>query len=142
MAGRRLNDSISSWIIQRLIQKMATEGLKIKDSKLLLLGISFKENCPDLRNTKVVDLIKELNKYGIHPTLVDPWVDEKEADSLYGIKVNKNIPNEEFEVILLAVAHNEFKNFSTSYWKKLIKNKNIIFDLKGIVPRELNPMRF
>ncbi len=142
LAGRRLNDSISSWIIQRLIKKMAKEGLKIKDSKVLLLGITFKENCPDLRNTKVIDLIKELNSYGIEPTIVDPWVELEEAKLVYGIKVRKDIPNQEFEVLILAVAHNQFKSFKKSYWEKILKKKNIIFDLKGIVPRILNPMRF
>ena len=142
LAGRRLNDSISSWIIQRLIKRMANDGLKIKDSRLLLLGLSFKENCPDLRNTKVIDLIKELNNYGINPTIVDPWVDEEEAELSYGIKVIKDIPNEEFEVIILAVAHNQFNKYKTSHWRKILKEKHIIFDLKGIIPRELNPMRF
>jgi len=142
LAGRRLNDSISSWIIQRLIKRMANEELKIKDSKLLLLGITFKENCPDLRNTKVIDLIKELNNYGINPTIVDPWVDAEEAKLAYGIKVIKDIPNEEFEVVVLAVAHHQFNHFETQYWETILKKKYIIFDLKGIVPRELNPMRF
>jgi len=142
LAGRRLNDSISSWIIQRLIKRMANEGFKIKDTKLLLLGITFKENCPDLRNTKVIDLIKELNNYGINPTIVDPWVDAEEAKATYNINVLKDIPCEEFEVILLAVAHNQFNHLKTSYWKKILKDKNIIFDLKGVLPRDLNPMRF
>ena len=142
LAGRRMNDSISSWIIQRLIKRMANEGFKIKDTKLLLLGITFKENCPDLRNTKVIDLIKELNNYGINPTIVDPWVDAEEAKAAYDIKVLKDIPKEEFEVVLLAVAHNQFNHLKTSYWKKILKNKNIIFDLKGVLPRDLNPMRF
>ncbi len=142
LAGRRINDSMGTWVVQQMVLEMASRELKISGSKVLILGLSFKENCPDLRNTRVVDVINELNKYGIESLIVDPWVDANASFKEYGLNVLKEIPNNErFDGVIATVAHIEFKNLPTEKWKILTTPKGVIVDLKGIVPRDLSPMR-
>ncbi len=142
LAGRRINDGMASWIVQKLVLSMAKKGMEISGSKVLVLGLTFKENCPDLRNTRVIDVIKCLNSYGMEAICFDPWVDAKNASSKYGLDVTNDLPsNKAFNAVVVAVAHKQFKEISTEQWRKLIIKKGVILDLKGITPRELNPIR-
>ena len=109
---------------------MLKKDIPVKNATLLLLGITFKENCPDVRNTKVVDVVKSLADYGINVTIYDPWAKPIEVEHEYHLKTNQNLPNDTFDAIVLAVAHKEFLNLD---FEKL-KNKNaVIYDVKGVL---------
>ena len=106
------------------------------------MGFTFKENCPDIRNTKVYDLIKTLEEYNLNIDIVDPWVNPIEAENVYGIKIKKSYSKKtKYDAIVCTVAHNEFINKKKLDWENIINKNGIIFDLKGIVPRELNALR-
>ncbi len=132
LAGRRLNDSMGAYVATETIKLMIKKDIKVKNATVLVLGFTFKENCPDVRNTKVIDIIKELNTYDIDITVVDPWADPAEIMHEYNITSSKEIPaNTKFDTIVLAVAHNEFKQLDLN---SLSNEKHVIFDLKGILP--------
>ena len=141
LAGRRINDRMGEWIAEQVVKKMARERIPIGGSKVLILGITFKENCPDLRNTKVVDIINALGNYSIQSIVVDPLASKDEALREYRVQLSDfNFETIDCEAIIVAVAHDQFKCLSSDQWKKMSKGK-IIFDAKGIVPRELKPWR-
>jgi len=104
--------------------------IKIKGSKVLVLGITFKENCPDVRNTKVVDVISHLNNYGMNVTIYDPWANPTEVQEVYKLESTQNIPNESFDAIVLTVAHKEFIELDL---KPLLKKKSVVYDVKGVL---------
>ena len=138
LAGRRINDSIGEWMVQRLILKMCQLNININGAKVIVLGVSFKENCPDLRNTKVIDILDSLKKYKMDPTIVDPHCSKYEALKLYEIDVLKNIPiQEKYDAVILAVAHDEFKVMCTNEWKSLGKENSVFVDFKGLIPKDI-----
>ncbi len=142
LAGRRINDDMSKWLAEQLILEMTKRNLLLSNSNVLILGFTFKENCPDIRNTKVFDFIKILQEYKLNMEIVDPWVNPIEAENIYGLKVNKTYPKRiKYDAIVCTVAHNEFIKKNKSDWESIINKKGLILDLKGIVPRELNPIR-
>ena len=142
LAGRRINDGMGRWVVEQLVLELARRGAVIAGGRVLVLGLSFKENCPDLRNTRVVDLIQALQRYSIEPVLVDPWVDPKEARHEYGLTVLREIPsNQVWSAVVAAVAHREFASLSTETWSHLLEPTGVLVDLKGIVPRELGALR-
>ena len=142
LAGRKINDYMGKWVVDQLILLMARKGHIIANSKVLILGLSFKENCTDIRNTKVEDIFKFLTEYNIDPFICDPFVDISYANKKFPQKVFSEIPDEhEFTAVIIAVAHNQFKSFTFNKWSSLKKENGIIFDLKGIVPRELADIR-
>ena len=142
LAGRRINDGMGRWLAEQLILKMCQNKLLIPESKVLVLGLSFKENCPDLRNTKVIDLIESVRQFGPTVDVVDPWVDKEEANIEYGLQVLSAIPsNTSYDAVVLAVAHREFVMFSEEQWSSIITEHGFILDVKGIVPRSLPLMR-
>ena len=142
LAGRRINDSMGRWLVEQLVLAMAQRGQVIAGARVLVLGLSFKENCPDLRNTKVVDMIGGLQRYGMEPVLVDPWVDPAEAQREYGLGVAAEIPKvEPYAAVVVAVAHHQFAQVSSEHWRQLLKPSGVLLDLKGIVPRELGALR-
>ena len=108
LAGRRINDSMGEYVASEIIKLMIKKNIKINKASVLILGVTFKENCPDVRNTKVVDLIKSLKDYGINITVYDPIADEEEVLKEYNLKSTSLIPKEKFDSIILAVAHNNF----------------------------------
>ena len=142
LAGRRINDGMSRWIMEQIILSMAKSNLNIVGANILILGLTFKENCPDLRNTKVFDLISLANAYGMKCTVIDPWVNPKNLKEI-NFKFHFDKPKEkDYSCVILAVGHDTFKKYKKDEWGSLIsKKKGIIFDLKGIVPRELKPVR-
>lgn len=142
LAGRRINDGMGTWIAEQLVFALVDRNQPVVGTRVLVLGLTFKENCPDLRNTKVVDLIQALKKYGMQVDVVDPWIDLEEAKQEYGIDVISCIPSEgQYGAVAAVVAHNQFMAMKPRHWLQLTNTNGVIFDLKGIVPRELNPIR-
>ncbi|MCP9941496.1 nucleotide sugar dehydrogenase [Cyanobium sp. ATX 6E8] len=142
LAGRRINDGMGRWLVEQLVLEMARRGQVIAGAKVLVLGLSFKENCPDLRNTRVVDVLEALRRYGMEPVLVDPWVDPAEAEREYGLTVLGEIPTgRRWSAVVAAVAHREFAAQSAAQWRQLLEPSGVLLDLKGIVPRELGALR-
>ena len=133
LAGRRLNDSMGKYVATEVVKLMMRKDLKIIDSKVLILGFSFKEDCPDVRNTKVIDIYEELRNFYIKVDVFDPWVDPKEVKNEYGIDVVNNVPAGPFAAVILAVSHKEFLSIDV----KSLAPKGIIYDVKGILPKEI-----
>lgn len=137
LSGRRVNDQMGSFIANKVVKMMINEGIQIKNSKVLILGITFKENCPDVRNTKIVDIHKEMAEFGCDVTIIDPWADKSEVQHEFGIDIKNNfseIENEKFDSVILAVAHDEFKNLDLNLLKS---DKSIVYDCKGLFDRDL-----
>jgi UDP-N-acetyl-D-galactosamine dehydrogenase len=130
LAGRRLNDRMASFIATELIKLLAQKGIKINQSKILILGLSFKEDCPDIRNTKVVDIITELKEYNCRTSVYDPWVDKISAKKEYGINLIDKPKFKEYDAIVIAVAHKQFKKLGIKKIKSFGKSKHIVYDLK------------
>jgi UDP-N-acetyl-D-galactosamine dehydrogenase len=142
LAGRRLNDGMARWVVEQLVLVMAQRSVVIAGASVLVLGLSFKENCPDIRNTRVVDVIAALQRYGIEPVVVDPWVDADEALREYGLTVLASIPEGfRYQAVIAAVAHQQFIDLMEENWSLLLKSDGLLLDLKGIVPRNLSPLR-
>lgn len=134
--GRIVNDSMGEYIADIAVRMMTVAGQAPRKSNVAILGLTFKENCPDIRNSKVVDIIKRLNVYGIDPMVVDPWVNETDAQNEYGIFLKKLSAVHEVDCVIIAVAHKEFKNLGLEKVKKLFKKtsdrEKVIIDVKGI----------
>ena len=142
LAGRRINDCMGGWLAEQLVLALAKRRQPVVGKKVLMLGLSFKENCPDLRNTKVVDMIRGLERYGMDLEVVDPCVDPEEAQREYDLKVLSDIPtNANYSAVVAAVSHQEFVSLSLEQWKQLVLPGGLLFDLKGIMPRQLDPLR-
>jgi UDP-N-acetyl-D-galactosamine dehydrogenase len=142
LAGRRINDGMGRWLVEQLVLELARRGLVIAGARVLVLGLSFKENCPDLRNTRVVDVIEALKRYGMEVEVVDPWVDGAEARREYGLAVQVEPPAEQrYAAVVAAVAHREFAAWGAEQWQLLLQPGGLLLDLKGIIPRELQPLR-
>ena len=130
LAGRRLNDSMGEHVATQILKLLVKKDIKIKGSKVLILGITFKENCPDVRNTKVVDVISHLHNYGMNVTIYDPWATPSEVQEVYQLESIQKTPKETFDAIVLAVAHNEFIQLDL---KPLLKKKSVVYDVKGVL---------
>jgi UDP-N-acetyl-D-galactosamine dehydrogenase len=131
LAGRRMNDSMGEYVADRTMQLMLKKSIQVVDSSILILGFTFKENCPDVRNTKVVEIIKKLKECNACVTVCDPCADAVEVEREYGIVVQNEIPENKFDAIILAVAHDKFKNIDLS---KLTKPNHAVFDVKSFLP--------
>ena len=140
-SGRKINDRVSDRLVDRIILKLVEKCLFKKGLKILILGITFKEDCPDMRNSKVFDILKKFSKYPFKLKVVDPYITE-DTNMELDIEYSNEISFEEsYEVVLLLVAHEKFVNLTMQQWKGLIHNDSLLFDLKGLIPRTLNPMR-
>jgi UDP-N-acetyl-D-galactosamine dehydrogenase len=135
LAGRRINDSMGEYVASKVIKLMLQNGLQVKGAKVLVLGITFKENCPDVRNTKVVDVIRHLASYGIDVTIYDPWASADTVNHEYGLTLTTELPSAKFEAVVLAVAHTEFK---TVQFSSLLKPDGVIYDVKGVIDGAVN----
>lgn len=133
-AARRLNDGMGAYVANQTIKCMNKKGILVKDAKMLILGMTFKENCPDIRNTKVVDIYHTLREYTSNITIYDPWADVQRVQHEYGISVTKEVPQGQFDAVILAVAHNEFLGMDV---RSLLKENGVIYDVKGILPRDI-----
>lgn len=134
--GRIVNDSMGAYVADQAVKKMIEAGQAPKKSKVVILGLTFKENCPDTRNSKVDDIIKQLETYGIEPTVVDPWASERDAMREYGVQLKKMEEAKNADCVIVAVAHNEFKAMSLDEIKGLFKNgadeEKVLIDVKGL----------
>lgn len=130
LAGRRMNDTMGKYVSSEVVKLMVQKDIKIKGSNILVLGITFKENCPDVRNTKAVDVINNLASYGSHVTVYDPWASPKEVAHEYNLKVTNELPQQKFDAIVLTVAH---KEFLTLKLQSLLAGTGVIYDVKGIL---------
>ena len=134
-AARHLNDGMGEYVANQTIKLMNKKGVLVKDAKILILGITFKENCPDIRNTKVVDIYHTLKEFTDNITIYDPWADADLVRKEYGIDIVNYLPeNESFDAAILAVSHNEFSNLNL---KSLMKDKSVIYDVKGFLERDI-----
>lgn len=134
-ASRRLNDGMGEYVANQVIKLMNKKGVLVKDSKILILGITFKENCPDIRNTKVVDIYSTFQEYTKNITIFDPWADTEHVRKEYDVDIISQLDSsEQFDAIILAVAHKEFLNIN---WKRHLNNNGVIYDVKGILPKEM-----
>lgn len=133
-AARRLNDGMGDYVANQVIKCMNKKGILIKDANILVLGITFKENCPDIRNTKIVDIYHTLREYTSNIDIYDPWANVEKVKSEYGIDIMSNLPKKKYEAIILAVAHEQFKDIDFSDLKK---DLSVIYDVKGILPRNI-----
>ena len=127
LGARQINNGMAKYVAERTIKLMIKKGLQIKDSKVLILGITFKENCPDVRNTKVVDIVQEMQEYGCNVDITDYWADKLEVKHEYGLDLKENYNFDDYQAIIVAVGHNEYKNL------KISNEGKVIFDIKSIV---------
>ena len=134
LAGRRINDNMGSYVVSRVVKLMLQQQLHIKGAKILILGLTFKENCPDIRNTKVVDVIHEFESYGVDLDIYDPWVDKKEAQAEYGISLIDEPDPGKYDAVILCVAHKEFQSSGINWINSLRKKASILFDVKNCLP--------
>lgn len=130
LAGRRLNDSMGAYVAAEVVKLMLKNDIKVKGASLLLLGITFKENCPDVRNTKVVDVVKHLEDFGVNVTIYDPWVNADEVEHEYGLKALTELPSQKFDAIVQAVSHKEFGALDLGALKN---DKSVVYDVKGVL---------
>ena len=132
LAGRELNDNMGKYVVSELISKMKKKNIKINRAKILIMGLTFKENCPDLRNSGIQKVINKLKKSKCHIDLQDPWVDKEEIKKIYNISPNVNPSQNTYDAIIIAVAHNDFKKIGFTNIKNLCKKNHVIFDLKNL----------
>ena len=141
LAGRRQNDSMGVYVAGQLVRMLLRKRIHVQGSKVLVMGLTFKENCPDLRNTRVVDVIEELEDCGIEVDVYDPWVKSSEAEHQYGIKTIDKSELTRYEGIILAVAHDEFINMGVDGIRKLGADKHVLYDLKYTIPSNESDLR-
>ena len=140
LAGRKLNDSMGEYLAELVVDELTKRSMNIKESSVLIMGLSFKENCPDHRNTKVIDIYNHLKKYNINTDLYDNWVDHEIFLNDYGIEPINNL-DKSYNALIIAVAHDEYKQMHPNEFKTLIKKDGIILDVKSILPDKLSDIR-
>ena len=141
LAGRRINDGMSRYVASQLVKSMLKKRIHVEGASVLIMGLTFKENCPDLRNTKVVDIIAELQEYNVKVDVYDPWLSAEEAQEEYGISVLTEKPTAQYDGVIMAVAHDQFKAMSETEIKALTKPESIIYDLKYILATDFSDLR-
>lgn len=141
LAGRRLNDSMGEYVVTQLVKTMIKKRIQVEGAKVLILGLSFKENCPDVRNTKVIDIVHELEEYNIEVDVYDPWVDSSEAQREYHITPIKQPIANSYDGIILAVAHNEFVEMGIDSIRTLGKDDHVLYDLKYVFSKDDTDIR-
>jgi UDP-N-acetyl-D-glucosamine/UDP-N-acetyl-D-galactosamine dehydrogenase len=134
LAGRRLNDSMAQYVATEVLRLMAGQRIHIKGSRVLVMGLAFKENCPDLRNSKVVDVIRELQKYGAVVEVYDPWVDAAAARHEYGIRPVRTLKRAYYDAAVVAVGHREFKSLGVAGIRRLCRKRHVLYDIKYVFP--------
>jgi UDP-N-acetyl-D-galactosamine dehydrogenase len=134
LAGRRLNDSMGEYVASQVVKLMISNDVRVKGADVLVLGITFKENCPDVRNTKVVDVISSLKSYGVNVAIHDPWANEDEVMEEYNLNSTKKLPSKKFDSIVVTVGHKEFLGLNL---KSFLNEKGVIYDVKGVLSSQL-----
>ena len=143
LAGRRLNDSMGAYVVSQLVKAMMRRQIQVDGARILVMGLTFKENCPDLRNTRVVDIVTELKEYNCQVDVYDPWISAAEAEHEYGITPITTLPTGEgcYDGIMLAVAHHQFKEMGAKAIRALGKKAHVLYDLKYILPADATDLR-
>ena len=141
LAGRRLNDSMSAYVVTQLVKAMTKRRLPVQGARILVMGLTFKENCPDLRNTRVVDIVKELSEYDVQADVFDPWADAAEAQKEYGICPVQQPETGVYDAIIIAVAHCQFKTMGASAIRALGKPGHVLYDLKYLLTQVESDIR-
>jgi UDP-N-acetyl-D-galactosamine dehydrogenase len=136
LAGRRINDNMSLYVVSQVVKKMLSKGIQPLESRVLILGLTFKENCPDLRNTKIVDIVSELGSYGTSVDVWDPWVDAAEAREEYGLELVAEPEPGAYDVVIIAVAHDQFKALGADGIKAFCKTNSVLYDIKYVLPAD------
>ena len=141
LAGRRLNDGMGAYVVTQLVKGMIKKKIQVEGAKVLVLGLSFKENCPDIRNTKIIDIVHELQEYHIQADVYDPWVDASEAQHEYGITPVQTLENGQYDAVILAVAHEQFKAMGVDAIRALGKVNHVLYDLKYVLSQSESDLR-
>lgn len=136
LSGRRINDDMGKYVAENVVKNMIRNDKNVKNAKVGILGFTFKENCPDTRNTKIIDIVKELNEYGIQPIIVDPVADAEEAKHLYGLEFEKMSDLVNLDALVIATSHDEFKTLAIEQFNAMFADKKIVIDVKGILNRK------
>jgi UDP-N-acetyl-D-galactosamine dehydrogenase len=137
LAGRRINDGMGEYVANQVVKLMVKRSIPVANSNILIMGLTFKENCPDLRNTRVVDIVGELNSYNANVDVYDPWVDKEEARAEYSINTIDRLDGEKYDAIILAVAHKQFAEMGVEKIRKSGKKEHILYDIKHLLSKEL-----
>ena len=141
LAGRRLNDGMGQYVVSQLVKKMLKQRIHVEGANILVMGFTFKENCPDLRNTRVIDIVKELKEYNTNVDVVDPWCSSEEAEHEYGLTLANEAKQGHYDAIILAVGHNEFKQLGAAAIRKFGKSEHVLYDLKYVLDKSSVDMR-
>lgn len=141
LAGRRLNDSMGEYVVSQLVKAMTKKCIQVQDSRVLVMGLAFKENCPDLRNTRIIDIINELSEYNVQVDVFDPWVKPSEAMQEYGIQLIDQPVENSYDAVVIAVGHKQFKEMGETAVRGLGKQKHILYDLKYVFPAQATDLR-
>lgn len=141
LAARRLNDRMGEYVATQLIKEMVKQRIQVVDSKILVMGLSFKENCPDIRNTKIVDMVNALKEYDLDIEIYDPWVNKDEARIEYGLEPIQSLEPKRYDAIVIAVAHDQFIQMSIDDFKTLGKNNYVLYDLKYVMDKKHSDIR-
>lgn len=141
LAGRRLNDGMGQYVVSQLVKKMLKQRIHIEGANILVMGFTFKENCPDLRNTRVIDIIEELKEYNTNVDIVDPWCSSEESEQEYGLALTNEAKQGHYDAIILAVGHNEFKQLGADTIRRFGKSEHVLYDLKYVLDKSSVDMR-
>ncbi|MDL5246319.1 Vi polysaccharide biosynthesis UDP-N-acetylglucosamine C-6 dehydrogenase TviB [Leptospira weilii] len=141
LSGRRLNDGMSVYVVSQFVKAMTRRRIHVEGSRVLVMGFTFKENCPDIRNTRVIDIVKELYDYNVIVDIFDPWANSSEMEAKYGVKTIEFLPTKTYDGIILAVAHKEFMDMDIKMIHNLLRENGFIYDLKSMFPMEQVHMR-
>ena len=136
LAGRRMNDGMGAYVADQTVKLMLKKGIQVLHSKIIIMGFTFKENCPDVRNTRVIDIFHSLQEYNVDITVFDPWASPERVKHEYGIDIVNELPKEKFSAAIIAVAHRQFREMEIDF-DQLLEPKHVIYDVKAIMPREL-----
>jgi UDP-N-acetyl-D-galactosamine dehydrogenase len=141
LAGRRINDGMSKYVVGQLVKQMIKQQINVSGARVLVLGLTFKENCPDIRNSKVVDILSELKEYGMQPDVYDPWIDPAQAQHEYNLTPVQQPEAQGYDAIILAVAHQQFKQLGAAGIRQFGKTAHVLYDLKYLLPQQDSDLR-
>jgi UDP-N-acetyl-D-galactosamine dehydrogenase len=141
LAGRRLNDGMGAYVAEQMVKAMLKSRIQVNGARVLVMGLTFKENCPDLRNTRVIDVVSELKSYGVIVDIYDPWADASEALHEYELELLNYPERNMYDGVMIAVAHEEFRNSGSDIIRKSVRQNYVIYDIKNVLPPEMNAIR-
>ena len=141
LAGRRLNDGMGQYVVSQLVKGMLKKRIQVEGSKVLIMGLTFKENCPDIRNTKIIDIVSELKEYNIDVDITDPWCSAEVVEHEYGLSLIEKPAQDNYDAVIIGVAHSQFKELGAENIRKLGKKNHVLYDLKYVLPKNSVDMR-